>query len=362
MVRGLRTNLWFEFTYDRANVPKEVEKLYEITGAYLEWFMPEVNGRQIAHSEYGHYFTSQAVIGSFHVAASAPLAVSSGVNGLMVWNLAKGTAAPLLFMKGMPNANFEGPWNTASISPDGNIIAYASQYATYAMDWKAEKILWQKNSLGGIGYDNKIAIGGDKGQFLFIAAVGQIERWDLATGRQLAVLATNQPTIHFLGTSRDGKVLVVGFSGMESWPTSITVWKSGEDKPSASTTLPESSGVGILPDGRRIAFSVFGQKSLKIWDWQNDTIKEIPFRLPYASSHAYSIFWSPDKTRFAAYVDTYPSSIVVYDALNWKPLAHWKCGQVMSDAKFDFASDGEFVELRDHDLTGLDVKSLSESK
>jgi hypothetical protein len=56
---------------------------------------------------------------------------------------------------------------------------------------------------------------------------------------------------------------------------------------------------------------------------------------------------------------TYPSSIVVYDALNWKPLAHWKCGQVMSDAKFDFASDGEFIELRDHDLTGLDVKSLA---
>jgi hypothetical protein len=70
--------------------------------------------------------------------------------------------------------------------------------------------------------------------------------------------------------------------------------------------------------------------------------------------------WSPDKTRLSAYVNTDPGSVVVYDALNWKPLARWKCGQVMSQARFDFESNGEFVELRDHDLTGLDVKSLDE--
>ena len=72
------------------------------------------------------------------------------------------------------------------------------------------------------------------------------------------------------------------------------------------------------------------------------------------------MYWSPDRTKLAAYVDSYPESIVVYDALSWKPLGHWQCGQVMSEARFDFAPNGELVQLRDHDLSGLDVSAIKE--
>jgi hypothetical protein len=359
-------------TYDRANIPKEVEKLYEITGAYLEWFIPKVDGHLIAHTSYGGYSGSQAGIGSFHVASAAPIAVSSGVNGIQVRDLKKGTATPLLFLKKMPKLSFEHPWNPAAISPDGKTIAYASDYATFAADWTGGQILWETNPLvdleSGDCLTKKVAIGGDKGQFLFVAGARKVERCDLATGKHLATLATSQPTIQFLETSRDGKTLVAGFNdaavgGCITAPTSITVWKSDENIPSAHIETHSFTGIGISPDGPRLALSIFGQKKLLLWDWHEGVTNEVPFRTPYGSSrHAYAMFWSPDKTRFAAYVDTYPASIVVYDALNWKPLAHWKCGQVMSEARFDFADDGQFVELRDHDLTGLDVKSLSELK
>jgi len=371
VVRGIRTNQLFEFTYDRANVPKEVEKLYEITGAYLEWFIPEIKGQQLIHSEYGGYHTSQAGIESFRIASTAPIAVSSGVNGVQVWNLKKGTVAPLLFLKKNLKANFEAPWNPAAISPDGNIIAYASEYATFAVDWKAERILWETGPLVDLESEGclskKIAIGGDKGQYLFVAGAQKVEKWDLATGKYLATLATNQPTIQFLETSRDGETLVAGFNdaaigGCITMSTSISVWKADEDVPSAHIETHNFTGIGISPDGRKIALSIFGQNKLLLWNWQKGITNEITFRTPGSLPRAYSMFWSPDRTRFTAYVDTYPASIVVYDALSWKPLAHWQCGQVMSDAKFDFSNDGEFVELRDHDLTGLDVKSLDELK
>src|SRR5690242_7175164 len=42
-----------------------------------------------------------------------------------------------------------------------------------------------------------------------------------------------------------------------------------------------------------------------------------------------------------------------------KPPGHWRCGKVVNDTKFDFGSDGKFVQLRDHYLTGLDVKALA---
>ncbi|MFZ1074011.1 MAG: WD40 repeat domain-containing protein [Verrucomicrobiia bacterium] len=373
VVRGFCANQSFEFTYDRANVPKAVEKLYEITGAYLEWFIPKIDGHLIAHTSYGGYSGSQSAIESFCIASAAPTAVSSGVNGIQIWDLKNETATPLLFLKKMPKVDFEHPWNPAAISPDGNIIAYASEYATFAVNWKAERILWETNPLvdpaSGGCLTKKIAIGGDKGQFLFVATAHKVERWDLLTGKRLATLDTNHLTIQFLETSRDGKILVAGFNdnnplvgGCITAPTSISVWKSDEDAPSSHIETQNFTGIGISPDGRRIALSIFGQKNLLLWNWQKGMTNEIPFRTPYASFHADAMFWSPDKTRFAAYVDTYPASIVIYDALNWKPLAHWKCGQAMSDAKFDFANDGEFVELRDHDLTGLDMKLLVESE
>ena len=376
VVQGLRTNQWFEFTYDRANVPKEVEKLFEITGGYLEWFIPIVNGHLIARTAYGGSSGSQAGIESFRIATAAPIAVSSGVNGIQIWALKKGTATPLLFLTKDPSLHFQfgHPWDPAAISPDGRIVVCASDYETFAADWKAEKVLWVKNSLVDIESGNcltkKIAIGGDKGQFLFVGAAYKVERWDLFTGKYLATLATNHVTVQSLEASRDGKILVAGFydknplmGGCIQMPDSVSVWKSDDDDLSAQIETGEHTGVGVSPDGRRIALSICGQRKLLIWNWQTGATNEINFRTPYGSlPQAYSMFWSPDKTRFAAYVDTYPASIVIYDALNWKPLAHWKCGQVMSDAKFDFASDGEFVELRDHDLTGLDVKSLTELK
>jgi hypothetical protein len=40
VISGVRSNHWFRRIYDRANIPKEVEKLYEITGAPLKRLPP----------------------------------------------------------------------------------------------------------------------------------------------------------------------------------------------------------------------------------------------------------------------------------------------------------------------------------
>jgi hypothetical protein len=372
VVRGMRTNQWFEYVYDREHVPDEIEKLYQMTGGYLEWFIPKVSSNPMIHTSFGNYYRSQAGIASFHIATMAPIAVSSGVNGIQIWDLRKKTVKPLMFLEKMPGVDFGGPFSPAVISPDGNIIACASTYGTLAVDWRAEKILWQTNSLVDVGrsacLNTELAIGGDKGQFLYVGAAHKIERWDIYSGKCLGSLDTNHEAVSFLETSRDGKILVVGFldnpqiGGCIQPPNSISIWKSGEDIPSAHMDWSGPAGIGISPDGRRIALSIFEQQKLFLWNWQKGITNEVFLRVPYGSSaHAAAMLWSPDKTKFAAYVDTYPSSIVVYDALNWKPLAHWECGQVMSEAKFDFANDGTLVELRDHDLTELDMKQLGDS-
>jgi hypothetical protein len=83
--------------------------------------------------------------------------------------------------------------------------------------------------------------------------------------------------------------------------------------------------------------------------------EEIALRIPRASLSAHSMFWSPDGKWLAANVDTYPSSIVIYETATWKPVAQWPCEQIMSTSRFAFRNDGVFLALRDHDISGLDM-------
>ena len=360
LVSGIRSNQWFERVYDRANIPAEAEKLYELTGAYLGWFIPVVSGNLTAHSDFGNYHTSQAGIDSFFAARDVPVVVSAGVNGIQVWDVKRGSVQDVLSLKILPSTQQEG--NIAAISPNGNILAVASDYAVYAMDLKSRKLLWSAGSLEHEGrYNKHLVIGGDKGQFLFAAGAHTLERWDLVTGQKLAVLASNQPTIKLLTTSRDGRVLLAGFnddSGLGSSAASFAVWEADKDEPARHFVEPAISGSGISADGRLIALSTFGRRDLVLYDWRAERRQEVPLRVPYAAGSAYSMFWSPDGKRLAAYVDTYPASIVVYETTTWKPLAQWRCGEIMAHSEFGFDNSGTLLHLRDHDLSRLDVATL----
>lgn len=126
-------------------------------------------------------------------------------------------------MKILPLHHQEG--NIAAISPDGNIIAVASSYAVHALDLKNKKLLWTSGPLEHEGRSNKhLVIGGDKGRLLFAAGAHTLERWDLLTGQKLAVLASNQPTIKLLATSRDGRVVLAGFNDDSGLGASAAWW------------------------------------------------------------------------------------------------------------------------------------------
>jgi hypothetical protein len=43
LVSGIRSNQWFTFIYDRADVPVEVDELFQIAGAGVRWILPQVN-------------------------------------------------------------------------------------------------------------------------------------------------------------------------------------------------------------------------------------------------------------------------------------------------------------------------------
>lgn len=356
-VCGIRSNQWFQCDYDRADVPREVERLFGITGAYLEWFIPKVEGHVIVHSENGNYRGSQAMINSFAIARDAPIAVSTGVNGLQIWNLDKTSGGAILPLKKTPyHANL---WSVATLSPDGKIIVFTgggSQAKTvYAFDWRRREVLWEipDAAVGNTyGAGSRLFAVGNLGHSLFIAETKRIERWDLASGTKLATLITNQAGVKFLQTSRNGKMLVAGFGDH-----SFMVWRTANDEPVAYFTEPEEVvSLAVSPAGRKIALSTYSPGSnLILWNVQTKTQEELPLRIPYASRSAIAMYWSPDGKWLAANVDTYPPSIVIYETAAWKPVARWPCEQVMTAARFGFRNDGVFLELMDHAISGLDL-------
>ncbi len=318
------------------------------------WYvLPPVQLRPPLRADHGDFFC---------VATEAPIAVSAGGNFLQVWKLGsyfQGPSAPLNLFDGRPSSlsEYEHP---VAISPNGKIIAVATEYGTYCVDWKREKVLWKTNALEHEGYYGKHIAIGDNGRTLFAAGAHTIERWDLSSGQHHAVLIANtniDGVVRFLKTSRNGKVLIAGFGLHYNWqPQSFAIWEVGKDEPALKFEEKEGANADVSPDGEWIALSRFGTEKLVLFKWRTGERKEV---LLHNSRSNYSVLWSPDGKRLAVYSDsTYPASILIYDIATWKLIAHWDCGEIGQDSEFTFGSDGTLYQIRNNELNALYVPRL----
>jgi hypothetical protein len=359
LISGIRSNQWFERVYDRANVPADVEMLYELTGAYLAWFIPVVGVR----AEDGKHRMSQHAPNSFAIAKDSSFAVSICANsGFQMWSVKEKSPVRACSLDKLPypwKENANDPWGIAAISPDGQIVILAVHDLLFAVDWQNQKLLWQINQMAwGNTYragGRTLAVG-NRGQSLFIAEGYLIERLNLADGTKLGTLATNATGTRFLQTSWNGGLLVAGFGD-----NSFTIWETDKDVPVFRFTEPGVTCMAISPDNQKIVSYAFGQRKLVVHTWQRGQRNEFPLRTPYASSSAYSMCWSPDGKRLGANIDTYPSSVIIYDTIAWKPIAEWPCGEIGSSSEYVFNKEGRLFQLIDGEVNCLDVKALGGS-
>jgi WD40 repeat protein len=248
-------------------------------------------------------------------------------------------------------------WSIQAISPDGTIIFIADQNMVFAVDWKTQSLIWNRTQiqLGNLYQaSHRTTAIGDHGKSLFIVQANSIQRWNASDGQEMTILMTNASGIKLMQTSQDGGLLLAGFGD-----NSFVVWRTDRDTPEFRfTETNEASCAAISPDNQRIVINGFGWRKLIVYDWQRSKREEFPLRTPYASSSAYALYWSPNGNRLAAYIDTYPSSVVIYETTSWKPIANWPCGAIGSGSEFVFNSDGILFQLMDGQVESLDVTSL----
>ena len=356
VVGCIRSNQWVSAVYDRANIPSELDRISGITGAYLPWYIPDVSAaasRPVARATDANFYC---------MATETPIAVSAIYGFLRIWKLDNffGKKSYKFQLEGgipMQLFRYEQP---IAISPDGKTIAVATENNLCVVEWQKRNVIWKADTLEQEGYSNcRHIVIGEGGRTLFTAGAHTIERWDLFSGQKLGVLSVMKTNFNVpvqrLIISRNGKVLLAGFGWQNLRPNAFKIWDAGKDKPSLVFEEKEGTEANLSPDGEWIALSRFGTENLVLLKWRTGERKEVWLR---NSRSIDSVYWSPDGKRLAAYVDTYPPSIIVYDASLWKPIASWSCGRIGESSEFFFGSDGLLYQIRNTELNALDVPKL----
>lgn len=347
-ISGVKSNRWFAFVYDRANIPPQVETLYQLTQAYLEWYVPTAQWRPNGEI----HGMSQRTLNSFAIAQDTPTAVSVAGN-VQVWDLAGKSATILATLDKIP----ADLWSVAAMSTDGKYAVIAGQDAVVEADWKTQAVRWTRQpvDLGNTyGASHRLLAIGDAGKSLFVAQSRSIERWNFADGKYVSTLASNASGVKLLQSSPNGGILLAGFGD-----NSFLLWETESDVPAFRfNESDDTTCAAISPDNQRIVLNGFGWRQLVVYDWPKGKREVVPLRLPYASTSTYGIFWSPDGDKVAMYVDTYPASVIVYESTHWRPVVQWPCGAIGTGAEFVFNKNGILFEFIDGAIQSLDVRGL----
>jgi hypothetical protein len=330
LVSGLRSNQWFTCIYDRGNVPLEVDRLFELTGAHLEWALPNVNS---STNIAGVPFRSL----TWHT---------------VLWDLQKQQEIKLpTILDGNVSSSISF---ACTISTDGKTAACSEARGNYAFDCASGKILWQKPPSRA----THLAIVEDDKVLVLAFANSAIEKWNLATGEKLDSLESEPSGLEAMTASRDGRLLAACFRDGK-----IRVWDLPKKAP--PRILTDSTWLSYLefsPDGRYLAVSGWNYRNaFGIWDWEAE--KRTLTRHYWNTSRpdpASSFAWSPDGKLFA--VQPGKQQVVIFDAASWKPLATWGPAWVDGgpQVRLAFSANGRLIrQLDDGSLQILDAPTLA---
>src|ERR1043166_84854 len=126
LVHGLRSNSWFAATFDRADIPVEVEKLCERVCERPEWIVPVIKTNHTNVYVPGGWNWEHQIT----TAARAPVLltstdIDSTTDGIQVWNLED--------WRGMATNNQVGRLDLIALSPDGKVAVLAQRGSVFAV-------------------------------------------------------------------------------------------------------------------------------------------------------------------------------------------------------------------------------------
>ena len=352
LVSGVRSNTWFTQIYDRADTPVEVEKLFTITRARLEWIVGDAESSTNIAGRYGDTWVTLLQTANEAPVAVSTSAVASGKqsNSIQLWDTKNWKEIMIPTVEEFTT----WPWSAAALTSNGKIVAIGARGGARAVDLSAGKILWDfKFPFSDDGKMVKQLAFVQKDKMLAVAFRNSVEIWDSLTGQKLDEIVTNAPEINLMKASRDGKLLAV-----VSDKKKVQIWDL-EKRVVIRESVDDPRYVYAIefsPDGNYLAVSGAPYNdSFVLWDLKSGNKTIIPVRGSQYYDGMVCLAWSSDGKFFAATPQNRDD--LIFDAHTWKPIARW---HGVGDGGFISFKDGGtlLARLKDGSLRAINVPSL----
>ncbi len=237
--------------------------------------------------------------------------------------------------------------NSVSFSPDGNLIASASEDATIRL-WNVKSGELIRTLVGHTAFVNSVSFSPD-GNFIASASNDNtIRLWDVKNGEQIRTLDGHTDNVNSVSFSPDGNLIAsgAGKSVGETTDNTIRLWdvKSGKQ---IRTLVGHSyfvNSVSFSPDGNFIASSSWDQ-TIRLWNVKSG--QQIR-TLAGHSDGVNSVSFSPDGNLIAsASVD---ETIRLWDVKSGRQV-RMLAGHTTSVNSVSFSPDGNFIASASTDNT-----------
>lgn len=318
LVCGSESNSWFAAIYDRADVPFELERLYEHANRPIQWDVPTIRSSGVGSIVSG---MENPIFNSIPrpylaTARDVPVAVTCSPGLGQVWDLRTMKATPITATNLYRVLSVE-------LATDGKTVVLGGEDTVVAIEIQTGNTVWERKDLyphHSSHWQRQAALL-NGGVTLATAGPRKVELWSMQNGLTTLVLgASTDAYINTMKASRDGSVLAT-----DRHDGPVKVWTGDWTK--AAIKFADGSNPRLLdvsPDGRYVAMSVghWSKSRLVIHDLKSKSRQEMPFRGCFNSGAWSCGAWSPDGLVLA--VAPKGGLPTLLDTSTWKPIVRWR--------------------------------------
>ena len=260
----------------------------------------------------GHGAAGKPWVTRVAVTPDGSQAVSSGGDGLRLWDLKAGKE---ILVFGQPkNATY--CWSLAISLDAKRLIVGGDSSKTRIFDIKTGNVL--QELVGHTASVWGVALLGDGKQAITGAWDQSIRVWDLDSGKTLRTFEGVHDNVRCLAVSPDGKLVAAGHFAVKEGPATVRIWdlKTGKEVRSCEGHTLEITAIGFSPDGKTIVSGSY-DRTVRIWDVATgNLLKTLTGHISRVEGAAFT----SDGKRVVSCADQNDRTVRIWDAASGKQI------------------------------------------
>jgi hypothetical protein len=340
-------NQWTTRIYDRADLPFDLLKVYDLLGLRLMTEAPQ------AVVKFTNSISPRKDVRAIKADAANPWFATMFDGGAQMWDLRTGAE---IKVPGM----MAGRWAAPKVLASSGMVFISSEEVVRCVNLEDGEILWQKGGKFGSRDASRQVLDMammNLGQHLAVVLPKSVEIWSAKTGERERLLCENNSGFGVMASTDWGKHLAVSGSGgvilmFDEWYRQVNTFYAGlgagfgdSGKRLAQLTNAGSiRSMAMSQDASHVAF-ITSDGSFKVWTRSQTTPRTIRCRLLPSLERLAHVVWGKQLAVISDH-----GLVVIYEPGTWKTIGQWRSpGANQTVPGFLAASSqGELLVLNGH--------------